>query len=87
MPLDSVSINREASGFCAGDRIWWGYTGRGGYGYQLRAAGVVVSVGRSRVRVRVMRRRGGNWVREDKYCRPENLRPRTEIVDVVDHTE
>ena len=72
--------------FRVGDRIWWCYTGRGGYGYQLRAAGIVLSVGRVKVRVRVMRRSGGIWVPEFKCCKPENLRPRTEIVDVVDAT-
>lgn len=82
--VNAARLHPELSGFRAGDRIWWGYTPRGGYGYRLRAAGVVVSVGRSRVRVRVMRRRGQDWVRDEKCCRPENLRPRTETVDVVD---
>jgi hypothetical protein len=86
MPLDAnaAPVHPELSGFRSGDRVWWGYSPRGGYGYRLRAAGIVLAVGRSRVRVRVMRRRGGDWVPEDKFCRPENLLPRTETVDVVD---
>jgi hypothetical protein len=82
--VTAARLHPELSGFRSGDRIWWGYTPRGGYGYGLRAAGVVVSVGRSRVRVRVMRRYGSEWREQCKYCKPENLRPRTETVDVVD---
>ena len=71
--------------FQPGTRVTWRYEQRGGWGYVIPVAAVVVRVGPRRVLIRAASRRiGGEWRIVERWVRPGRLRPRDEYVPVVD---
>src|SRR5690606_25227294 len=68
-----------------GARVTWFYEQRGGWGYVIHVAAVVVRIGPKRVLIRAASRRiGGEWRIVERWVRPDRLRPRDEYVPVVD---
>src|SRR5690606_32892205 len=71
--------------FQPGTRVTWRYEQRGGWGYVIPVAAVVVRVGPKRVLIRAASRRiGGEWRIVERWVRPDRLRSRDEYVPVVD---
>lgn len=71
--------------FQHGARVTWFYEQRGGWGYTIPVAAVVVRVGPKRVLIRAARRTfGSDWQLVERWVRPGRLRPRDEYVPVVD---
>lgn len=73
--------------FAPGTRVTWLHEQRGGYGYVVPVAGVVVRTGRKRVLIRVARRvLGGEWETLERWVDLAKLKPRHEYVPQVDGT-
>lgn len=70
--------------FNVGDRVNWRYEPRGGYGFSVPVAAVVVRVGPSRVRVRSARFVAGQWVSVIRSVDPARLSVRSVHVPAVD---
>jgi len=75
-----------AQEFRPGDRVTWLYETRGNYGIIIPVAGVVLSVGAKRVKIRIAYRTYGTreWRVSERWVAPENLRPREMDVPQVD---
>lgn len=69
---------------CEGDRVNWLYSPRGGYGYVISVAAVVVKVGKSRVNIKIAQRIDGIWVQRFKRVMVDKLTSRDKIVPEVD---
>ncbi len=68
-----------------GDKVNWLYAPRGGYGYTMNVAAVVVKIGPKRVQIRAARRVNGVWVQQTRWVSKERLSSRAEVVPEVDN--
>lgn len=67
-----------------GQKVNWQHEPRGGYGYVINVAAVVVKVGRARVQICVARRVSGEWVQTTRWVSNERLSSRAVVVPEVD---
>lgn len=67
-----------------GDMVNWHHEPRGGYGYSVSVAAIVVKVGPKRVQVRVAQRVNGVWQQTTRWVDKERLSIRTNVVAEVD---
>lgn len=70
--------------FSGGDRVNWHHEPRGGYGYLVSVAAVVVRVGPKRIQVRVAQRVNGEWQQATCWVDKKRLSARTIVVAEVD---
>lgn len=70
--------------FNEGNRVNWRYEPRGGCGFSVSVAAVVVRVGPRRVKVRAARFVAGQWVSVIRYVDPARLSVRSVHVPTVD---
>lgn len=68
-----------------GDKVNWLYEPRGGYGYSMNVAAVVVTIGPKRVQIRAARRINGVWVQQTRWVSKERLSSRAEVVPEMDN--
>lgn len=68
-----------------GDKVNWLHEPRGGYGYTMNVAAVVVKIGPKRVQIRAARRVNGVWVQQTRWVSSERLSLRVEVVPEVDN--
>jgi hypothetical protein len=67
-----------------GDKVNWHHEPRGGYGYSVSVAAVVVKVGPKRAQVRTARLVNGEWQQVTRWVDEDRLSTRTKIVPEVD---
>lgn len=67
-----------------GDKVNWHHEPRGGYGYSMNVAAVVVKVGPKRVQVRAARLVNGEWKQVTRWVDKGRLSIRTKLVPEVD---
>lgn len=67
-----------------GDKVNWLHEPRGGYGYSMNVAAVVVKIGPKRIQVRAAKRVNGEWHQVMRWVEVERLSPRSEAVPEVD---
>ncbi|MCB1966230.1 MAG: hypothetical protein KDI64_09370 [Candidatus Accumulibacter sp.] len=68
-----------------GDKVNWLYEPRGGYGYTMNVAAVVVKIGPRRVQIRAARHVNGVWVHQTRWVSKERLSSRAVVVPEVDN--
>lgn len=60
-----------------GDRVNWRFTPRGGYGFSLQVAGILMKLTSKRATIKVARKVAGEWQQEEKTVSVDKLTPRT----------
>lgn len=70
--------------FQPGDRVNWMMTPPGGYGYTQTIAGIVITVTAKRVRIKVARRQGNEWIKELKWVKTNKLTLRQSVCSHLD---
>lgn len=67
-----------------GDRVNWNFSPRGGYGYIIPVAGVVIKVGQKRLQIRVAQKTAEGWEQSFRWVNPINVSSRDKYVPEVD---
>lgn len=70
--------------FKIGDKVNWIYTPKGGYGYSINIAAIVVEIGSKKIKIRVARQNNGQWQQVFRWVEPKNLFARINVVPEVD---